>query len=148
MTGIAFAQQQNIELFANTKVTEIDSHAHTITANDHIYHYSKLVFATGARTFVPTLMGNATNEIVTLNSLNEFRHAQEKIASATRIVIMGGGLIGTELAMDLIASNKHVQILEPGAGLMGNLLPNFVAHELEKQLRRDGVEIARRSTVR
>lgn len=141
MTAEAFAAQHNIELFANTWVETIDAKARTILANGVCYPYSRLVLATGARTFVPPLNGNGAGDVITLNSLQEYRRAESRIGAAQRILIMGGGLIGTELAMDLAVSGRQVHILEPGAHLMANLLPDFVATALEQQLRQDGVHI-------
>lgn len=141
LSGKAFATQQKIELFANTRVDKIDTDNNTITANGTCYHYSSLVLATGARTFVPVVTGDANGEVITLNSLEEYRVSEQRVRQAQRILIMGGGLIGTELAMDLCSAGKEVQILDPGAHLMANLMPDFVATALEKQLRNDGVQI-------
>ncbi|MBR9789360.1 MAG: NADH:flavorubredoxin reductase NorW [Vibrionaceae bacterium] len=147
VTGEEFAAQHQIKLFANTRVDKIDTETRTISANGSNYRYSKLVLATGAKTFVPTLNGDATEEVITLNSLEEYRTSEQRIAHAKHISIMGGGLIGTELAMDLAASGKQVTIIEPGAHLMANLLPDFVATALEKQLRNDGVQVECRNYV-
>lgn len=144
-TGAEFAQQYQVELFANTRVDRIDTDAKAITANGVCYPYSALVLATGASTFVPSLEGDASQEIITLNSLDEYRCSQQRIALAKRVLIMGGGLIGTELAMDLAASGKQVQILEPGTQLMASILPDFVSTSLEKQLRQEQVSVECRS---
>ncbi|QSX33782.1 NADH:flavorubredoxin reductase NorW [Shewanella avicenniae] len=141
MTGKAFATQQKIEIFANTRVDKIDTDNHTITANGICYHYSRLVLATGAKTFVPILTGDATAEVITLNSLEEYRVSEQRVTQAQRILIMGGGLIGTELAMDLCSAGKKVQILDPSPHLMASMIPDFVATALEQQLRNDGVQI-------
>lgn len=140
-SGAEFAKQHNVQLFANTRVDSIDTQSRTIVADGISYTYSSLVLATGAQTFVPQLEGDATNEIITLNSLEEYRHSQQRIHNAKRVVIMGGGLIGTELAMDLCAIGKKVHIVEPGSQLMANILPAFVAAPIEHQLRLEGVEI-------
>jgi nitric oxide reductase FlRd-NAD(+) reductase len=147
VTGEEFAAQHQIKLFANTRVDKIDTETRTISANGSNYRYSKLVLATGAKTFVPTLNGDATEEVITLNSLEEYRTSEQRIAHAKHISILGGGIIGTELAMDLAASGKQVRIIEPGAHLMANLLPDFVATALEKQLRNDGVQVECRNYV-
>lgn len=136
-----FTKQHNVQMFANTRVDSIDTQSRTIVADGISYTYSSLVLATGAQTFVPQLEGDATNEIITLNSLEEYRHSQQRIHNAKRVVIMGGGLIGTELAMDLCASGKKVHLVEPGSQLMANILPAFVAVPIEQQLRSEGVEI-------
>lgn len=141
VSGEQFASQQQVALFANTLVDDIDAQAHTIIANGKQYQYSKLVLATGAKTFIPKLSGDASDEVITLNSLSEYRSAQTRIAQAEQILIMGGGLIGTELAMDLASSGKKVRVLEPSVHIMGSLMPDFVATVLEKQLRGEGVQI-------
>ncbi|WP_375749233.1 NADH:flavorubredoxin reductase NorW [Vibrio sp. HN007] len=136
-----FAEQHQVELFTNTRVENIDTQEKTISANGTSYQYSKLVLATGAKTFVPKMDGDAAGQIITLNSLEEYQASQQKIANSKRILIMGGGLIGTELAMDLASSGKQITMVEPGAHLMTNILPEFVSTELEKQLRSDGVRV-------
>ncbi len=141
LSGAAFAEQQQIELFAHSKVEEIDAQAHTISANGRSYPYSRLVLATGAKAFVPELKGDAAEEVITLNSLQEYRDSQQTIAAASRVLIMGGGLIGVELAMDLSASGKDVRIVEPSAHLLASLMPDFVATALEKQLRSEGMKM-------
>ena len=141
LTGEAFAKQHQIELFANTRVEEVNAQAHIITVNGVSYPYSKLVLATGAKAFVPQLKGDATKGVVTLNSLQEYRHSQQRIADSSRILIMGGGLIGVELAMDLASSGRQVRIVEPSAHLLANLMPDFVATALEQQLRSDGMQM-------
>ncbi|EEX94725.1 NADH:flavorubredoxin oxidoreductase [Vibrio orientalis CIP 102891 = ATCC 33934] len=141
LTGLEFAQQYQVELFANTRVDRIDTEAKAITANGVCYPYSALVLAMGASTFVPKLEGDAAKEVITLNSLDEYRCSQQRIALAKRVLIMGGGLIGTELAMDLAASGKQVQILEPGTQLMASVLPDFVSTSLEKHLRQEQVNV-------
>ncbi|PMH44819.1 NADH:flavorubredoxin oxidoreductase [Vibrio sp. 10N.286.49.B3] len=136
-----FASQHQVELFTHTRVENIDAQAKKITANGVEYPYSSLVIATGANTFVPELKGDGAQEIITLNSLDEYRQSQQRIAEASSLLIMGGGLIGTELALDLATSGKRVYILEPGSRLMESILPDFVSTQLEKQLRQEGVSV-------
>ncbi len=140
-TGADFAAQHQVDLFAHTRVESIDVQSKTITANGICYPYSALVLATGASTFVPKLEGDASQAIITLNSLDEYRQSAQKIEMAKRVLIMGGGLIGTELALDLSTSGKQVQVLEPGAQLMESILPPFVSTMLEKQLHKEGVKV-------
>ncbi|ELR66450.1 Nitric oxide reductase FlRd-NAD(+) reductase [Photobacterium marinum] len=147
MTGEAFASHYQVELFANTRVEAIDAEAHSIIANGTSYRYAKLVLATGANAFVPKLKGNAVDKVITLNSLQEYRESQQHIAGSQRILIMGGGLIGVELAMDLASSGKQVRIVEPGEQLMASVMPDFVSTPLEKQLRNDGLQIDSRNYV-
>ncbi|EJL6927847.1 NADH:flavorubredoxin reductase NorW [Vibrio alginolyticus] len=141
-SGEAFAQEHNIELFAHTMIEHVDVQAQQVVANGQTYPYSKLVFATGAKAFVPPISGDAAPKVITLNSLQEYQLAEEQISRAKRILVMGGGLIGVEIAMDLATSGKAVTVVEPNPRLLANLIPEFVALPLENQLKQQGIQFA------
>ncbi|PKH54531.1 NADH:flavorubredoxin reductase NorW [Shewanella sp. Choline-02u-19] len=141
LSAADFAAQYQVELFANTRVEQVDTKTQSLLANGQSYQYSKLVFATGATTFVPPIKGDAAVDIVTLNSLSEYRASQKKLTTANRILIMGGGLIGAELAMDLQTSGKKVIVVEPNSRLLANVAPDFVALKLEQPLRDGGMTL-------
>lgn len=147
LSGAEFAKQYQVELFANTWVERVDTKAQCIYVEGQAYPYSKLVFATGARAFVPPIEGNGASSVITLNSLSEYRRSQQQIDAANHVLIMGGGLIGVELAMDLRASSKQVTVVEPNSHLLSNLVPDFVALRLEEQLRSDGIALQLLSRV-
>ncbi|WP_428774514.1 NADH:flavorubredoxin reductase NorW [Vibrio sp.] len=141
-TGDAFAKENNIELLANTFVDSVDTQTQQVVANGRSYGYSKLVFATGAKAFVPPMLGNAAEQVITLNSLQEYQTAEAQISSAKRVLVIGGGLIGVEIAMDLASSGKAVTVIEPNQRLLANLIPEFVALPLENQLKQQGIQLA------
>lgn len=141
-TGEDFAKEHNIELFANTLIDSVDTQAQQVMANGRPHAYSKLVFATGAKAFVPPMLGNAVEQVITLNSLQEYQVAEAKISRAKCVSVIGGGLIGVEIAMDLASSGKVVTVVEPNHRLLANLIPEFVVLPLEKQLEQQGVQLA------
>ncbi|KOE78198.1 NADH:flavorubredoxin oxidoreductase [Vibrio alginolyticus] len=147
LSGAEFAKQYQVELFTNTWVERVDTKAQCIYVEGQAYPYSKLVFATGASAFVPPIEGNGASSVITLNSLSEYRCSQQQIDAANHVLIMGGGLIGVELAMDLRASGKQVTVVEPNSRLLSNLVPDFVALRLEEQLRSDGIALQLLSRV-
>ena len=97
-TAGAFAEQFNLRLFPYTWVTDIDANARLVKAKDKTWQYDKLVLATGASAFVPPVEGREL--MVTLNSQQAYQASETELRDATRVMIVGGGLIGTELAMD------------------------------------------------
>ncbi|MCL1049438.1 NADH:flavorubredoxin reductase NorW [Shewanella abyssi] len=140
-SGADFAAQYQVELLANTRVERVDTQAQCLYANGERYEYSKLIFATGANAFVPPVKGDGAASIITLNSLSEYRRSQQALKQAARILIMGGGLIGVELAMDLQTSGKEVIVVEPNSRLLANVAPDFVALKLEQPLRDGGMTL-------
>ena len=138
-TAGAFATEHNINLHAFTQVDHIDCEHQEILVSGVRHAYSKLVLATGAKTFIPPMSGDAVDEVITLNSLEEFASAQQQLQQAQRVLVIGAGLIGTEIAMDLVSSGKKVLVVDPSKGLMANMLPDLVANQLRNKMADAGV---------
>ncbi|GIU19826.1 MULTISPECIES: NADH:flavorubredoxin reductase NorW [unclassified Shewanella] len=146
-SGLEMAEQLNFELFANTFVDSIAPEQQQIMVAGKAYSYAKLVMATGGRAFVPPMSGNAVDRIVTLNSLQEYQAAEQELALAKRVLVIGGGLIGSELSMDLATAGKQVITVDPCEQLMANLLPEYIATELSKLMQQLGVHLALNTKV-
>ena len=142
-----FAADFNVDLHPFSRVDVIDKTARTISVKGNEFSYSKLVLATGANAFIPQIKGDAFADIVTLNSLAEYEQAQSQLEHAKRIAIIGAGLIGTELAMDLNQCGKEIVVIDPCASLMANMLPELVADSLQKKMCKTGVVFELAQTV-
>ena len=142
-----FAAQYQVDLHTRHTVTAVDPLAQVVTANGRQFAYSQLVMAVGAKAFVPKVAGAEPGDIVTLNSLDEFSQHQPRLSQARRVLLLGGGLIGVELALDLASAGKQVSVVEPGADLMANLLPEYVALQLTQTLQAQGVDVHRGMTL-
>jgi nitric oxide reductase FlRd-NAD(+) reductase len=135
-------------MITNTRVTSLNTDDRTlITEHGERYSYSKLVLATGANTFVPPALAEHQTSLLTMNSLQEFTQGHERLQKANTVAVIGGGLIGVELALDLQSSGKEVTIVEPAPTLLASLLPRFIAGELENALTDAGVQVKTRSQI-
>lgn len=86
-------------------MTDIDAEAHVVKSQNNQWQYDKLVLATGASAFVPPVSGREL--MLTLNSQQEYRACETQLRDARRVLIVGGGLIGSELAMDFVGQAKR-----------------------------------------
>lgn len=138
-TAGEFAEQYNLNLFPQTWVTHIDAEAHVVKSQHHEWQYDKLVLATGAAAIVPPVQGKEL--MLTLNSQQEFGTAQSALRDAKRVLIIGGGLIGSELAMDFCRADKAVTVVDNSASVLASLMPPEVSSRLQHRLTDMGIHL-------
>lgn len=134
MSGTEFAEQHNIKLLAHARVESIDPAAKTLSCNGERLRYDQLVLATGAQAFIPPIKGRGAESLITLNSLEEFAQSEAQLAEARSVLVIGAGLIGTEIALDLAQSGRQVVLTDRAERLMANQLPKFVSAQLAQTL--------------
>ena len=138
-TAGEFAEQYNLNLFPQTWVTHIDAEAHVVKSQHHEWQYDKLVLATGAAAIVPPVPGKEF--MLTLSSQQEFGAAQSTLRDAQRVLIIGGGLIGSELAMDFCRAGKAVTVVDNSASVLASLMPPEVSSRLQHRLTDMGIHL-------
>ena len=144
-TAGEFAEQYNLNLFPQTWVTGIDAEAHVVKSQNHEWHYDKLVLATGASAIVPPVPGKEL--MLTLNSQQEFGAAQSTLRDAKRVLIIGGGLIGSELAMDFCRADKAVTVVDNSASVLASFMPPEVSSRLQHRLTDMGIHLLLKSQL-
>lgn len=138
-TAAAWAESQNIMLHPFTRVSGIDRAAHLVQTSAGDFSYGKLVLATGASATVPAVKGSEW--IFTLNSQQEYRKCEAELINAERVLVIGGGLAGTELAMDFNRAGKQVTVIDRSATLLPALLSPEISGRLQNCLARSGVRL-------
>lgn len=138
-TAGEFAEQYRLQLYPHTWITDIDPAARTVKSADRSWQYDQLVLATGARAAVPPVSGHEL--MLTLNSQQEYQAARQTLHDARRILIVGGGLIGCELAMDFQRAGKAVSVLDSSASLLASMMPPEVSSRLQHRLVQSGVQL-------
>lgn len=135
----AMASQLNINILSETDVKSIDSHQQTLHTNKEDIVYSKLVLALGADQIRIPIQGNAANEVLTVNDLEDYDRFRKQIANKKKVAILGAGLIGCEFANDLILGGFEVDVIDMAPHALGRLIPESVAQELQNKLSEAGV---------
>lgn len=140
-----FAEQYNVRLFPYTWITAIDAQARVVKSTDNQWSYDKLVLATGASAFIPPVAGREL--MLTLNSQLEYRACESQLFDARRVLIVGGGLIGSELAMDFTRAGKSVTLVDNASSILASLMPPEVSSRLQHRLTDMGVHLLLKSQL-
>ena len=134
-TGKAYAEQLNFTLLAHTQVFKVDTEAQLCFTARQALPYSSLVFATGARP-------QRTNfsQVLTVNNLDDYRKFYERLQGKRNIAILGSGLVGCELANDLITAGYEVRLISRQTYPLASLVPEFIGRSLEHAFAEQGVQ--------
>lgn len=133
------SQQLNAVIRTHTKVTAIDSVEQCIYINDEKFFYSSLVLALGADVIKPPIIGDAIDEIFSVNDLEDYVRFRQSIHNKKHLAILGAGLVGCEFANDLINSGHKVEIIAPANYPLDSLLPEKIGLLLQAALEEMGV---------
>ena len=133
------ATQLEITILSDADVTAINTASQTIDTSKGSIPYGKLVLGLGADQIRLPLQGNAANEVITVNDLEEYAQFRKAIEGKKRIVILGAGLIGCEFANDLVLGSYEVDVIDLAPQAWGRLLPEAAAQALQTKLSEAGV---------
>ncbi|MBW1753568.1 MAG: FAD-dependent oxidoreductase [Deltaproteobacteria bacterium] len=134
-----FREKQGINLLTGHCVEMIDIKAKTVSGstleNDSFdIPYDRLLIATGASAMVLDLPGFDLPEVMALKNLEDGRKIKQKLLDAQKVIIMGMGYIGLEMAEALRARNIDVDMVEILSRVLPWLEPSL-ADVVEKELR-------------
>ena len=144
----AMVAGQQFELVANTLVDSIDPMQKQVRAGDRSWNYDHLVLATGANPVAPPMQGDASDTVITVNHLDDYRLFRQKLAGAQRVAIIGPGLIGCEFANDLASQHIACSVIGPDPWPLSALLPESAGRLLQQKLEKHSVEFHLGTTVR
>lgn len=103
--------------------------------------YDQLLLATGAAPRRLDLPGSDAVTIYTLRDARDLARLQPAFAEARRLAIVGGGLIGLELAAAARQRGIATTVIEAGPRILGRGVPHALAAVLADKHRSSGVTI-------
>lgn len=139
--GASAAQKLNIHLVSDTFVVGISPGLHQVRTTRGTLPYTSLILAQGARPALPSAL--PASQCWRINDLEGWSGLQQKIHLASkRIVIVGAGLVGCELADDFARAGHHVNLLDVQSLPLSSLLPEQASIRLLKCFEQAGIEFA------
>jgi len=110
-------------------------------AGGETVRYETLVLSTGTRVRPLPVPGAELAGVVYLRTLDESEDLARRIAAAQRVVVIGGGFIGLEVAAAVRMLGKPVTVLEAAERLMGRVVAPVISSFYADLHRNRGVEL-------
>jgi len=138
----SFYEDPAIDLRLGTRVDAIDREARSVhTADGETVRYTDLVLATGSRVRRLDLPGSDLAGIHYLRGIDDVNAIRAGLAPAERIVIIGAGYIGLEVAAVASELGKAVTVVEMADRVMSRVVSPGLSSFYEDVHRAAGVEL-------
>ena len=138
---------QDIDLRLGTRVTGLDVDAHVVRTADAEQSYDRLLLATGASPRRLPLADDGAIPVAYLRTIEDSDRIKASFGAGRRLVIVGGGWIGLEVAAAAREAGTDVTVLEAAAQPLLGVLGPEVAEIFAGLHRAHGVDLRLGATV-
>ncbi len=133
-------EREGIELAIGCKVQAIEPDARIARFEDgSTIRYEWCVLATGGRARLLDCVGAALAGVHRLRTLDDTTRLEAALAKSQRLVVIGAGFIGLEVAASARALGKRVDVIETQARVLARATSRTVSTYIESLHRANGV---------
>ncbi len=126
--GPEFLERKGIELVTARKVAAIDPAARSLTFEDgETLRWAGLALTTGARPRALPVPGADLDGVMALRSLDDATALAARLAPGVRVVVIGAGFIGLEVAAAAVKRGCEVTVVEAQARIMARAVPPAIS---------------------
>ncbi|MGW0022326.1 NAD(P)/FAD-dependent oxidoreductase [Rhodococcus sp. NPDC003382] len=137
-----YYHNNDIELLLGTRATHIDPHERRIRLDTgSVIRGDKVLICTGTAPRRPDIPGMELDGVHFLRTVDDALAVRDGMQVGGSVVIVGGGLIGMELAAAAVALGNTVTVLERDDALLRRALGSRVGDRLAQWHRDQGVAI-------
>ncbi|WP_165004532.1 MULTISPECIES: CoA-disulfide reductase [unclassified Enterococcus] len=111
------------------------------TKEEKVIPYDKLMLATGAKPIIPRIDGANAGNVYTITRLDRVRELKERLTDYRKIVVVGGGFIGIEVADRLASLGTDVRIIEAKPAIMSQTFDPEFSEKLKEAMEKEGIHI-------
>jgi NADPH-dependent 2,4-dienoyl-CoA reductase/sulfur reductase-like enzyme/rhodanese-related sulfurtransferase len=142
-----FANCKGFEVRTLTEALEIDRDGKVVkvrnleNGQEDEIRYDKLVLATGNQPIIPPIPGIELPGVYPLKTMADAENILSRSKSCKKAVIVGGGLIGLEVAEALAHNGLQVSLIEMKNQVLCNALDSGMAGLIHRELKKHGVNL-------
>lgn len=129
-------------------VTDVDTENHEITVTDlktgasKTDHYDKLVVTTGSWPVIPPIDGIDSPNVYLCKNWTHAQNLWEAAKPAKRVIVIGGGYIGTELVEAYQKQGKEVTLIDGLPRILNKYLDKEFTDRVEQNFVDHGIKMA------
>lgn len=137
-----WVERQRIGLHLGVKVSRIRADEKAIeTDSGRTVPFDALLMANGARASIPSLRGSGRKGVFVLRTLDDALAILGRLEGRTKVAVIGGGLLGLEIARALRTRGTEVRVVEFLDRLLPRQLDETGAGILKDQIERTGITV-------
>jgi len=138
----AILEKHRIEFRGETRVNAIDRGARSLTLSDGTTQsYDRLVLATGGRARPLPVPGADAPNVFLLRGIDDVDRIRARCEPGRRLVIIGGGFIGLEVAAVLVKQGLDVTVVEGLERVLARVTAPEVSRFFEREHNAAGVNL-------
>lgn len=135
-----FYAARGVELRLGVRARALDTTRRTVSLDDGTeVGYRAVILAPGTRPHLPNVPGSGLAGVHLLRTLADAAAVGPALREGARVVVVGGGFIGTEVAAAAIRRGAAVTVVEARPAPLANVLGVDVGHLLQLLHERAGV---------
>lgn len=138
-TASQIRQELNLQILTHTEVLRVDTESRSLSllregAAENL-SYASLVFAAGAK---PLDLG-LSDAVMSINNLEDYRQFRKVLVPEQRILILGAGFVGCELASDLAGAGHQIDVVDLNQWPIQRVIPRAMGMALMASFPQDQV---------
>jgi len=139
-TKIGAEEEANVEFAFEREVVEVTPADKTVTLeNGDTVEYGELLLSTGGEP--NSIEGPEDEDVFTFRSLDDYRKLRQLSGDNQEVIVVGGGYIGSEIAMSLSQNNTKVTMVYPESQIGEHMFPEELLEEYRHLFTEHGVEL-------
>ena len=136
------APGRDIVTLTGRTVSAIDTAKKTVALVDGIVlPYDRLVYALGARCFIPAFEGNDRPQVIAVRTVQDAARVRALAKTARSAVVIGGGVLGLEAAWCLHQGGLSVSVVEFDARVMARQVDTETSEQIARAMKDHGVKL-------
>lgn len=145
-SAVQLATQLDATIMTGTRVEHIDIEGKKLVTTKGELDYDKLLFAVGAHPIRLPLEGDAAEEVMSVNHVEDYARFRQQLDATeagrqARVAILGAGLIGCEFADDLAGGGHALTLIDPNKLPLAALAAPALSESLLAALTARGIDL-------